>query len=103
MNGLTKRLGVDRQAHESTTPAAFLAMSSEAARGCVRKQLSDEPEVAVRPVPASKPYAPADTLGPFGGRITARNPDRQTAKIHIRIALMGRVSAPGTAESVRVT
>jgi len=28
-------------------------------------------------------------------------PDRQTAEIHIRIALMNRFSAPGTADIVR--
>jgi len=37
-----------------------------------------------------------------GARIMARDPDRQTAEIHIRIALMNRVSALGTAEIVRV-
>ena len=36
----------------------------------------------------------------FGERIMARDPDRQTAEIHIRIALMNRFSALGTAEIV---
>ncbi len=39
----------------------------------------------------------------FGERIAARNPDRQAAEIHNRIALMNRFSAIGTAEIVRVT
>jgi hypothetical protein len=41
-------------------------------------------------------------LKAFGERIAARDPDRQTAEIHIRIALMNRFSALGTAEIVRV-
>ncbi|WP_424979375.1 transposase, partial [Leisingera sp. S232] len=39
-------------------------------------------------------------LKAFGERIMARDPDRQTAEIHIRIALMNRFSALGTAEIV---
>lgn len=38
----------------------------------------------------------------FGKRIAARDPDRQTAEIHIRLAFMNRFSALGTAEIVRV-
>ena len=38
----------------------------------------------------------------FGDRIAARDPDRQTAEIHIRVALMNRFNALGTAEIVRV-
>jgi hypothetical protein len=41
-------------------------------------------------------------LKAFGERIAARDPDRQTAEIQIRIALMNRFSALGTAEVVRV-
>jgi len=41
-------------------------------------------------------------LKAFGERIAARDPDRQTAEIQIRIALMNRFSALGTAETVRV-
>ena len=41
-------------------------------------------------------------LKAFGERMMARDPDRQTAEIHIRIALMNRFSALGTAEIVRV-
>ena len=41
-------------------------------------------------------------LKAFGERIAVRDPDRQTAEIHIRIALMNRFSALGTAEIVRV-
>lgn len=41
-------------------------------------------------------------LKSFGERIMARDPDRQTAEIHIRIALMNRFNALGTAEIVRV-
>lgn len=39
-------------------------------------------------------------LKALGERIMARDPNRQTAEIHIRIALMNRFSALGTAESV---
>jgi len=38
----------------------------------------------------------------FGERIVARDPDRQTAEIQIRIALRNRFSVLGTAEIVRV-
>ena len=41
-------------------------------------------------------------LKSFGDRIMAREPDRQTAEIHVRIALMNRFSSLGTAEIVRV-
>ncbi len=41
-------------------------------------------------------------LKAFGERNAARDPDRQTAEIQIRIALMNRFSALGTAEIVRV-
>jgi len=34
----------------------------------------------------------------FGERIVSRDPDRQTAEIQIRIAIMNRCSAPGRAE-----
>ena len=37
-----------------------------------------------------------------GERIAARDPDRQTAEIQIRVALMNRFSTLGTAEIVRV-
>ncbi|TRW91448.1 IS5 family transposase [Paracoccus sp. M683] len=42
-------------------------------------------------------------LKSFGERIASRDPDRQTAEIHIRIALMNRFNALGTAEIERVT
>lgn len=41
-------------------------------------------------------------LKAFGERISARDPDRQTAEIHIRIALMNSFNALGTAEIIRV-
>ena len=41
-------------------------------------------------------------LKAFGERIAARDPNCQIAEIHIRIALMNRFSALGTAEIVRV-
>ena len=37
----------------------------------------------------------------LGQRLSARGPDRQTAEIHIRIALMNRFKALGTAEIIR--
>jgi len=39
----------------------------------------------------------------FGERIIANDPDRQTAEIHIRIALTNRFNALGAAAIVRVT
>ena len=41
-------------------------------------------------------------LKAFGERIAATHPDSQTAEIQIRVALMNRFSALGTAEIVRV-
>ena len=41
-------------------------------------------------------------LKSFGERIAARDPDRQTAEIHIRVALINRFNALGTARTVRV-
>lgn len=41
-------------------------------------------------------------LKAFGERIAARDPDRRTAKIQIRVALMNRFPVLGTAEVVRV-
>jgi hypothetical protein len=41
-------------------------------------------------------------LKAFADRIATRDPDRQTAEIHIRVALINGVNAPGTAEVVRV-
>jgi len=41
-------------------------------------------------------------LKPFGDRTASRDPDRQTAEIHTRIALMNRFSALAQAEIVRV-
>ena len=41
-------------------------------------------------------------LKAFGDRIAARDPDRQTAEIQIRIALMNRFSALGTPDILRV-
>lgn len=40
-------------------------------------------------------------LKAFGERIAARDPDRQTAEIQIRVALMNRFNALGTTEIVR--
>ena len=39
----------------------------------------------------------------FGDRIASRDPDRQTAEVHIRVALMNRFNALGTAEVERFT
>ena len=41
-------------------------------------------------------------LEAFGERIAGRDSDRQTAEIHIRVALMNRFNALGTAEITRV-
>jgi hypothetical protein len=50
----------------------------------------------------SRAEAKMGCLKGFGDRIMARDPDRQTAEIHTRIALMNRFSALGTAEITRV-
>ena len=49
----------------------------------------------------SRIEAQMQRLKSFGERIMARDPDRQTAEIHTRIALMNRFSALGTAEIMR--
>ncbi len=41
-------------------------------------------------------------LKSFGERIASRDPDRQAAEIHTRVALLNRFSALGRAEIVRV-
>ena len=41
-------------------------------------------------------------LKAFGDRIAARDPDRQTAEIHIRVALINRFNTLGTADVVRL-
>ncbi len=41
-------------------------------------------------------------LKPFGERIASPDPDRQTAGVHIRIAIINRFNARGTAEIKRV-
>ncbi|CAM3289498.1 hypothetical protein SAMN04488021_1504 [Paracoccus aminovorans] len=38
----------------------------------------------------------------FGERIASRDPDRQTAEIHIRVTLINRFNALGAAEIERV-
>ena len=50
----------------------------------------------------SRAEAKMRCLKAFGERIAARDPDRQTAEIHIRVALMNRFNALGTADVVRV-
>ncbi len=41
-------------------------------------------------------------LKAFGDRIASRDPDRQTAEVQIRVALMNRFNALGAAEIQRV-
>lgn len=41
-------------------------------------------------------------LQAFGGRIVSRDPDRQTAELQIRIAIMNRYNALGTVEITAV-
>jgi len=50
----------------------------------------------------SRAEAKMRCLKAFGERIAARDPDRQNAEIHIRVALINRFNALGTAEVVRV-
>ena len=50
----------------------------------------------------SRAEAKMRCLKSFGERIAARDPDRQTAEIHIRVALINRFNALGTAEVARV-
>lgn len=42
-------------------------------------------------------------LKAFAERFAARDPDRQTVEIHIRVALINRFNALGTADVVRVS
>lgn len=51
----------------------------------------------------SRVEARMNCLNRFGERIMSRDPDRQTAEIHIRIAIMNTFSALGTAEIEAVT
>ncbi|GAA4219885.1 hypothetical protein GCM10022290_12510 [Sagittula marina] len=39
----------------------------------------------------------------FGERIAAGDPNRQSAEIHIRVALINRFNALGTVDAVRVS
>ena len=50
----------------------------------------------------SRIEAQMNCLKLFGDRIVSRDPDRQVAEIHIRIAIMNRCSAMGMAEIERV-
>lgn len=50
----------------------------------------------------SRTWARMRCLKAFGERIASRNPDRQTAEIQIRVALLNRFNALGTAEIERV-
>ena len=50
----------------------------------------------------SRIEAQMNRLKLFGDRIVSRDPDRQVAEIHIRIAIMNRCSAMGMAEIERV-
>lgn len=50
----------------------------------------------------SRAEAKMRCLKAFGERIAARDPDRQTAEIHIRVALINRFNALGTADVVRL-
>jgi IS5 family transposase len=50
----------------------------------------------------SRAEAKMRCLKAFGDRIAARDPDRQTAEIQIRVALINRFNALGTADVVRV-
>ena len=50
----------------------------------------------------SRAKAKMRCLKAFGERIAARDQGRQTAEIHIRVALINRFNALGTAEIVRV-
>ena len=63
----------------------------------------------ITPPPWTLPLRPKPDRGPdglrsaaFGDRIAAKVPDRQTAETPIRVALMNRFSALGTAEITRV-
>jgi hypothetical protein len=51
----------------------------------------------------SRTEAQMRRLQAFGDRIASKDPDRQAAEIHTRIALMNRFSALGRAEIVRVS
>ena len=62
----------------------------------------DDLEKTIRP-PCPQPVEDLmRNLKPFSERIASRDPDRQTAEIHIRVASMNRFNALGTAEIERV-
>ena len=62
----------------------------------------DDLEKTIRP-PCPQPVEDLmKNLKPFSERIASRDPDRQTADIHIPIALMSRFNALDTVESERV-
>jgi hypothetical protein len=53
-------------------------------------------------IPADEQIGTVTGDGAFGERIASRDPDRQTAEVQIRVALMNRFNALGTAEIKRV-
>jgi hypothetical protein len=54
-------------------------------------------------IPRPQPHRGEDALPKaFDERIAARDPDRQSAEVHVRIAPMNRFNALGTAKIVRV-
>jgi len=59
-------------------------------------------EEVVRLSCPSRIEAQMNRLMLFGERIVSRNPDRQVAEIHIRLAIMNHCSAMGMAEIERV-
>ena len=72
-----------------------------------RLVVPDELPKALRFIPSrhctsEKPLGRGRRIQSLGERIAVRDPDRQTAEIHLRVALMNRVNALGTAEIVRV-
>ena len=50
----------------------------------------------------SRSEAKMKCLKSLGERIASRDPDRQTAEVQIRVAIMNRFNALGTAEVERV-
>ena len=65
----------------------------------IRRRIEANPLVVCRQTTAGRRMR---DLKSFGDRIASRDPDRQTAKIHIRIARMNRFNELGQAEIERV-
>ena len=84
---------------EGRLPGRNRPQRNPACHPALRQSILETLDRISRPKPVE---AKMRCLKAFGERIVARDPDRQTAKIQIRVALINRANALGTAEIVRV-